>query len=338
MVILCVLKNWLGDVIFSSPAIRTLRMNFPAARIVCLAPERCLDILRANPCVDEAILFDERREHRSLAAKWKLIRRLRSLKPDRVYLFHRSFTRALLMWCTGAKERIGYAANWRRILLTTAVPEPSEKLHAVDYGLQLLQKSGLRVTVDSTYEFHFDRMDLENVKQKVASAGMGSRRLVAIHPGANWPPKRWPADRFRELARAIVARFNVNVVVSGGPDDAALAAGIAANDESGRIVSLAGTMNLKELGALFSLCSLVISSDSGPLHIAGGVGANVLGIFGPTSPALTGPRGRGKNIVIHYVPPGESVPWYGKRFPETGWMEHISVEEIFRAIEREKLL
>lgn len=337
MVIGCVFKNWLGDVIFLSPVLRVLRSNFPAATIVCLAPERCLDLLRTNPCVDRVMLFDERRAQRSIGAKIKLIRELRQLHFDQVYLFHRSFTRALIFFLAAARERIGYATKGRRFLLTTPVSEPEEKMHAVDYGLELLRRYGLRVHTDALYDFHFEKPDLERVKELLLEHQVGTRRLVAINPGANWPPKRWPLEYFEQLAKELVRRYDVQVVVSGSLEDKPLGARIVEGLHDGRIVSLCGETKLRELGALFSLCALVISSDSGPLHIAGGVGTNVLGIFGPTDPALTGPRGRGKNIVLHDVPHGEKVPWYGKHFPGD-WMRRITLDDVLKTIEREKLL
>ncbi len=337
MVIICVLKNWLGDVIFTSPALRTIRMNYPAAQIICLAPKRCSDILRANPNVDEVISFDERSEQKSLSEKWKLILKLRRFKPDQVYLFHRSLTRAFLMFLTGAKERIGYAGK-RGFLLTKAVAEPKERMHAVDYNLELLRRAGFQVTGDALYEFRFDKKDLENAKRIITEAELGHERIIAIHPGANWPPKRWPIEHFRALSLELTRRYRVSVVITGGADDREAAEKIAADASHPNIRSLAGKTSLKELGALFSLCTLMISSDSGPLHIAGGVGTNVLGIFGPTNPALTGPRGRGKNVVIHYVPKGMKSPWFGDEFPQSGWMELITVNEVLQTIERERLL
>ncbi|MBI4388200.1 MAG: lipopolysaccharide heptosyltransferase II [Candidatus Omnitrophica bacterium] len=338
MVIGCILKNWLGDVVFAAPAIRVIRNNFPTAEIICFVPERCVELLQANPYIDCVIPFDERGLHRSLFRKWRLISMLRRLQIDRVYLFHRSFTRALLFYLGGAKERIGYVTKGRGFLLTQPISEPTEKMHAVDSMLELLKRSGLQVTADALYEFYFDKSDLERVKGMIRKEPLGFGRLVALHPGANWVHKRWPWERFRDLAKELVRRHRVNVVITGGSGDREIAEKIVKGASDPRIISLCGATKLRELGALFSLCALVVSSDSGPLHIAGGVGTNVIGIFGPTDPTMTGPRGRGRNIVIHYVPNGERVPWLGKRFPKEGWMGHISTEEVLHTIEREKLL
>ncbi len=338
MVIGCVLKNWLGDVVFSSTAIRVIRNNFPTAKIVCLAPKRCAEILKVNPYIDQVITFDERGEQRGIFAKLKLIGTLRKLKFDQVYLFHRSFTRALIIFLSGAKKRIGYKTKGRGFLLTSAITEPKEKMHSVDLTLELTRRSGLQVTTDALYETYFQKSDLEKAKQLISKKGGGNGRLVAINPGANWPPKRWPVERFVELARELTRTYDVQVGITGGAEDRVLGETIVSNARDPRVFSICGETNLNELAAFFSLCSLAVSSDSGPLHIAGGVGTNVIGIFGPTDPEMTGPRGRGKNIVIHYVPKGEEVPWYGRKFPKSGWLEHISVKEVLQTIAHEKLL
>lgn len=338
MNIAIVLKNWLGDVVFTTPAIRVIRNHFPAARIICIAPARCAEVIRGNPYVDEVIIFDERDSHSGFISKIKFILQLRKLKLDQAYLFHRSFTRALLIWLSGARKRIGYATKGRGFLLTDPISEPAAKLHSVDFNLELVRRSGLNVTTDAVYEFQIQKESLQKAKELVSMAGLGSFRLVAINPGANWPPKRWPLGQFKELAKELIKEYPVGVVITGSQNDQAAGDEIVNFVKDHRVVSFCGRTSLSELAALFSLCSLVISSDSGPLHIAGGAGANVLAIFGPTDPALTGPRGRGRNIVIHHVPDGETVPFYGKFFPKKGWMEHITVDEILSTIKREQLL
>ncbi|MBI1977296.1 MAG: glycosyltransferase family 9 protein, partial [Candidatus Omnitrophica bacterium] len=170
--------------------------------------------------------------------------------------------------------------------------------------------------------------------------GLESTRLVAINPGANWPPKRWPAEYFCELAERLIERYGIQVVLTGSHDDEPVAQLILDSHANSNILSLCGQTTVRQLGALFSMCRLVISNDTGPLHIAAGVGTNVIGLFGPTQPLETGPLGRGKNIMIQYAPEGVELPWIGKQFEEfpSPWMELISVEKVLETIEREKLL
>ena len=337
MIIGCILKNWLGDVVFASAAIRAIKHNHPVSTIICFAPERCADILKVNPYVDRVITFDEKGPQKSLLSKIKFILEIRKLELDQIYIFHRSFTRALIAFLSGAKERIGYGTKGRSFLLTKAFTEPKEKVHSVDYFLNLVRLAGNETPSEGAYEFYFEKQNLDQVRSLLLKRGITSGRLVAIHPGANWEPKRWPLEYFSRLAHELAKQYNLRVAITGGRADLAIAEQIVSKARDARVISLCGEMNLCELGAFFSLCSLMISSDSGPLHIAGGVGTNVLGIFGPTDPAMTGPRGRGKNVVVKHVPDGEKVPWFGKKFPKS-WMEEISVDQVFQTIQREKLL
>ncbi len=331
-------KNWIGDVIFQSPAFQALKDNFPGSKLIAVTHPRCVEVLAVSPFVDEIIAFDDRGADKNPLAKLKLIRQLRKRKVDQIYLFHRSWSRAFIARLSGAKVRAGYNTKGRGFLLSRSVPEPKTPVHSVVYFLDLLRAAGLKLERDYEYSFHFSKEDLDEVKKLLSASAVQTQNLVALNPGANWLPKRWPVEYFRELARRLVQDYSVQVVVTGGKSDERLGSNIVGDSKTSGVVSLCGKTNLRELGALFSLCRLVISNDSGPLHIAAGVGANVLGIFGPTDPKLTGPLGKGKNIVIHYAPEGEHIPWYGKEFPYGRWMEHISVDQVLETIRRENFL
>lgn len=339
MNILVFAKNWLGDVVFETSALRVLKENFPDSHLAVALPPRCVELLAANPHVDELIPFDERAGERSIFAKWRFVQKLRSKKFDRAYLFHRSATRAFLSLLGGAKERIGYGTKGRGFLLTQAVRERTPRAsHDTQYFLDLLRDSGLRVEGDYAYDFFFAPEDFHAVQVKLKECGIYSKHLVAINPGANWEPKRWPAEHFGALAKRLANDYGVQVIVTGSDRDEPLAAKIVEMNQGNSVFSFCGKTTLRELGALFSLCKLVISNDSGPIHIASGVGTNVLGIFGPTDPKRTGPLGKGKNVIIHYVPQGQTVPWYGKQFPYGTWLECLTPEEVFQTIQKEHLL
>ena len=332
-------KNWIGDVVFETPAIHAIKDNFPDARLIAITPKRCAEVLRVNPDIAEVVVFDDRNEDKGVISKWQLIRRLKALKIDQIYLFHRSFSRALIATFAGIRERIGYDTKGRGLLLTRAVREPSDGMHAVQYFLHLLQSTGLRVSGDYQYAFYYSEQDRLKVSSLLEKHRLDPAKLVAINPGANWLPKRWPVECFRQLAHQLVRRYGVQVAITGSKEDETLGEVIMNGDGAhSSIVSLCGKTTLCELGAFFSLCRLLVSNDSGPLHIGAGVGTNVLGIFGPTDPTLTGPLGRGRNVVVHYVPDGARVPWYGKNFPFGNWLEHISVDHVLKTIEREQLL
>lgn len=298
MKILVFTKNWLGDVIFETPALKILKSNYPGARIVCATTPRCEEILKKNTYVNEVVLFDERSTHRSLKAKWQFVKWLRGEKFDQAYILHRSFTRAFLALLGGVKERIGYATKGRRWILTQAVRNDSDDKHHVFYFLDLLKKVGLKVEGDFYYEFYFSEEDDRKAANLLSDKGLNLSQLVALNPGGNRANKRWPVHQFAEAADRLVERYGCSLVITGHTQDDPIASDIIHATKHAKPVSLCGNTRLGDLGAVFSRCKLVISGDSGPLHIAAGVGANVLALFGPTDPKLTGPFGRGKNVVI----------------------------------------
>jgi len=327
----------LGDVLFEVPAMQAVRENFPGARLVVLAPRRCQEVLETVPYLDEVRVFDERESERSFLSKVHFIGWLRRERFDKVYLFHRSFTRALLAWMGGIPERVGYETPKRRRVLTVAVPEPAEPLHQVDYFLVLLKWAGLRVKFGAEYQF-FDRPDDEvKALHLLESRGLQGKAFVAFHIGANWEPKKWPAGHFSRLAQLVWKNFSCPVVLTGASQEERLAEEVLEKGPPASLISLCGKTSLGILGALYRKAAFVVSSDSGPLHIASGVGTPVVALFGPTSPRLTGPRGTGKKVVIQWVPKGYSVPWKGKTVPPEGWMEKISPEAVFGRIQQENL-
>lgn len=337
MKILVFTKNWLGDVLFEVPALQAIRENFPEARIVVVAPPRCREILEAIPFLDEVRTFDERGEERSVRAKLRFIAWLRKEKFDRLFLFHRSFTRALLAFLGVVPERIGYRTAKRSWVLTQAVPPPPRPMHQVDYFLVLLKWAGLRVNFGAEYQFFYRSEDRETADRLLKSEGLSKKKFAAFHIGANWEPKRWPASHFARLADLVSKNFSCPIVLTGGPGDERMAQQIETQSREANLLSLCGKTSLGTLGALYQEAAFVVSSDSGPLHIASGVGTPVVALFGPTCPRLTGPRGPGKKVIIQFVPEGYSIPWKGKELPAGGWMEQITPEAVFQRIQEEAL-
>lgn len=337
MKILIWTKNWLGDVLFEVPALQAIRDNFPEARLSAVAPFRCQEILGAIPFLDEVKFFDERENGRGLFAKARFIAWLRSQKFDKVFLFHRSFTRALLTWLGGIPERIGYETPKRKGVLTRPVPEPRGPLHQVDYFLVLLKWAGLEVRFGAEYQFFLRPDDEAQALQFLKVNGLRDKAFVAFHVGANWGPKRWPAGHFARLADLLTETFSSPVVLTGSAKDGETADQIIQQCGVAHPISLCAKTSLGALGAFFRKAAFVVSSDSGPMHIASGVGTPVVALFGPTSPQMTGPRGIGKKVVLSFVPEGYSIPWKGKNLPPGGWMERIQPEEVLKTIQQENL-
>jgi lipopolysaccharide heptosyltransferase II len=332
--ILIVNVNWIGDVIFSTPFIKAIRDAYPDGYIACLLHPRCAQILEGSPRIDEIIIYDEEGRHKSIIGKLMLISYLRKIRFDTAFILHRSFTKALLTFLAGIKERIGYPTKSRGRLLTRVIGLPEEEVHKVEYFLGLARGCGIEVR-ESSYEFFIRDTDRNSMKEFLKRHGVADEdRLIVLCPGGNWGPKRWPKSNFAKLADMLAAGLNAKIVLSGAEKDSVLAGEIRGMMKSSPVISC-GLTTLKELGALLERADLVVANDSGPMHLAVAMKSNVIALFGPTSPGLTGPYGNGRYRVICKNEECE-VPCYDITCADNRCMSAISVEEVFK--EAEKLI
>ena len=332
--ILIVNVNWIGDVIFSTPFIKAIRDAYPDSYIACLLHPRCVEILKGSPRIDEIIVYDEEGRHKGIIGKLILIFYLRKIHFDTAFILHRSFTKALLTYLAGIKERIGYPTKKRGLLLTRAIGLPEEEVHKVEYFLGLARGSGVKVS-DVSYEFFVPETDRGSVKKFLEVRGVADKdRLIVLCPGGNWGPKRWPKKNFAELADMLAEGLNAKIVLSGAKKDAALVEEIRGMMKNVPVVSC-GQTTLKELGALLERADLVVANDSGPMHLAVAMKSSVIALFGPTSPGLTGPYGEGRYRIIRKDEECE-VPCYDITCTDNRCMSAITVEEVFK--EAEKLI
>lgn len=338
--ILIITKNWLGDVIFEEPFIRALKRRFQGASITCLTNYRCHDILIANPNVDRVICFDDRKKDKSLFSRFKLLLSLRKEKFSYVFILHRSLSRALLMRLAGIPERIGYATKARGFLLTQAVAEPTERIHRVDYFLALLEKSNLYHDSDDArdYVFYTTSEDEAAVEELMAHHGLNEKKFVIVHTGANWEKKRWPVSHWIRLVHFLAERSDYTIVCTGSEIDKERIAFIEEKTNVNNLVSLAGKTTIRELGALCRRAALMISADSGPMHIASGVGTPVVALFGPTDSFVTGPRGQGATHILQHSPHECSIPCYDHSCERIACMQELKPEEVLECIKKNRLL
>jgi heptosyltransferase II len=327
--ILIVSVNWLGDVLFTTPFIKAVREANPEGRIACLIHPRCAEILDPNPRIDELILYDEEGIHRSLAGKIRLISELRKKDFDTTFILHRSFTKALITYLAGIKERIGYATKKRSWLLTLTAEEPPADTHKVEYFLGLARSAGIELKGPPSYEFQVQGEDRKFASDMLRGHGAEEADRVAILcPGGNWDPKRWPKENFASLGDMLAEKIGLKIVISGAAKDAGLADSIA-NMMRAKAVITCGATSLGTLGALFERACLVIANDTGPMHLAVAVGAPTIALFGPTSPAVTGPYGRGNYRVISKHESCD-IPCYDFTCKDNRCMAAIGVDEVLR--------
>jgi len=327
--ILVVNVNWLGDVIFSTPFIRTLKKNYSDSFIASLVVPRCYEILEDNIYLDKIIIYDEKGLHSGIKGKLKLISEIRSYNFDIVYLLHRSMTRTIMCALSGIKERVGYPTKKRFFLLTHKIPYLPKNAHRVKKLLYIAEQMGM-ATDDYDFDFfipEYVQRELDNIliEKKVKL----EKKFIVINPGANWELKRWPVNKFSELAKRIVEDLGMQVIITGAEKDIPLANKVKKKAEK-HLYNLCGYTNLKQLTALLKRSSMVISNDSGPLHISRAVKTPVIGLYGPTSPRITGPIGNGKYRVIVGRANDCQVPCYNNKCKDNRCMDTIKVEEVLQ--------
>jgi len=323
--------NWIGDVLFSTAAIRNIRRNYPDSFIACVIPSRCYPVLKGNPHLDEVIIFDEKDRHKGLMARLNFVTLLRSKKFNTVFLLHRSFSRALICRLAGIDERIGHHTPKRAFLLSKSIPVPKkDSLHRIDYYLDVVEKAGLRVE-DRYLEFFFSEDDKKIVEQFLLKQGIAQDDLIiALNPGGNWLPKRWPQEHWAALADKLIGQLQAKVVFTGSISDIQLVKQITSLMAHKPVVA-SGVFNIKQLAALSKQAKVFITADTGPLHIANAVGARIVAIFGPTSPLITGPY-PATNAIILQEDVGCAIPCYEVRCNDNRCMKAVTPDHVLEAV------
>lgn len=328
--ILIFCPNWIGDVLFSTPVIKAIRHNQPQAHIACAVVPGCRDVLEDNPCLNEIIIYDQDGEHKSLLGKMRFISILRQKEFDEVYILRHSLTRTLITALSKIKVRVGFSQKQNDILLTHSVNLNDKHCHRCEMYLQLCRRMQMEAP-DRNYEFFVRQKDREYINQLLESESVKKDDLfIVLNPGGNWEPKRWPKENFVKLADALIEKYKAKVCISGSEKDLKLAQQIT-EAMSVKPVVACGRTDIKQLGALMERADIVISADSGPLHIASAVGSDVIAIFGPTSPAITGPCGKGRHIIIH-KDVGCRIPCYKPNCQSYKCMKSIEPSDILAAV------
>lgn len=327
--------NWMGDVLFSTPAIRLIRKTYPGSFIAVIVTDRCREVLEGNPNLNEIIIYDEYGRHKGLFGKLKFVGLLHKKRFDKVFLFHRSFTRALITFIAGIPERIGYYTRKRFYLLTTRIKRLNvNKLHRADYYLHIVKTyEAYQADVNFRLDFFIPEDTKISIDSLLHQEGIKDDDfIVVLNSGGNWAQKRWPKENFAVLSNILIRDYDARIILSGAEKDRQLAEEIT--QLSGMdIINLCGRINLKQLAALMQRASLVVSNDSGPLHIASSVGARVIGLFGPTSVLITGPY-KAKNSYIIQEDVGCAIPCYKQGCSDLRCMKAVTVDTIVKEIKK----
>jgi heptosyltransferase-2 len=268
-----------------TPVLRALRRYSPEAEITMIVGSATTASLFANDHrVSDTIVFDRRGEQRSLSTRLRLWRKLRARRYDLVLNFQRSNLNAWFLTS---------AALPCRVLVYHKAK--NRTVHAVVNYLETLDPLDIPGT-DTALELNLDEASRSYARGLFSSEGIDEAPVVALNPGATHAVNRWPTAHFAELADRISEQHAVRVIIVGGPDDVLLADEIVALSRS-KPLSLAGMTSLLQLGAVLEKCSVLVSGDTGPLHMATAVGTKTIALFGAADPARTGPVGSGHTVI-----------------------------------------
>jgi heptosyltransferase-1 len=292
MRLLAVNLNYLGDALFTTPALALLRARFPDARLDVLAGERAAAILQGNPHID-AILV--RPPHGGVGRAAALARALREGRYDAVFLFQTTLSNAALAWSARVPVRVGFAQEGAAPFLTHVVPVRSPGEHVVDAYVRVAgawDGAGTGRTLPaaappSTLSVAVSAEDRAFAERFFEGHEMVPP-VVGLVVGATRPQKRWPEEYFARLADKLWNVAGVSSVLLGGPEEGESAQRILQMAGS-PLVSAVGQTSPKQLAALLAHLGVVVSGDSGPLHIATAMDTPVVALFGSTDPAETGP-------------------------------------------------
>jgi heptosyltransferase II len=311
--------NWLGDAVMTTPALQRLREALPDAHITLLSHEKLADIWQGHPSLNSILAFAPSE------SVWSIARRLREQKFNTALVLPNSPRSALEVWLARIPQRIGYARPWRNWFLTQALPSREngvemhkrsvaeikslindtqhatrntypQNAHQLHEYLNLASALGASITPIAP-ALHVASSELESVAGRFG-LNPEIEPIFGLNPGAEYgPAKRWPSERFVSAAVEIQRHTKCRWLILGGPSDASIAGEIemGIQSELAKIanaampINLAGKTTLRELCILLKLSRVVLTNDSGPMHVAAAVGTPVVVPFGSTSPQLTGP-------------------------------------------------
>jgi heptosyltransferase-2 len=326
--------NWVGDAVMSLPALDALRTRFPRAEIVLVSKPWVSEIYWHHPAVNRQIIYKPNSEHRGPRGFWRLVKELQAERFDAAILLQNAFHAAWMARLARIPVRIGYARDGRSLLLDEAIEPPFAGAcgHQVNYYLQLLFRAGVIDPPQAVEEIRLRLIDPEKhwAAKKLDSLGLnGPRFLIGLHPGASFgPAKRWMPERFAALGDRLMGALNADVIIFGSAQERPLAEQIARTMEHTPTVA-AGETSLRQLLALMARCRLMVTNDSGPMHLAAGLGVPLVAIFGSTDERSTGPVGARVRIVKRQV---ECSPCGLRECPiDFRCLRGVSVEQVFRA-------
>ena len=324
--ILLIRLSSLGDIVLTTPAIRAVRAHFPDAYIAMLVAKQSAEILRENPHLDEIITFDRLAKDKNTGEMLRIIRHLRERKFTLIIDLQRKFRTEMLMYFSGAAERIGKGR-----FCTIRVHEQGNK-HATAHYFDLLHAAGIPAE-DQRLELFLTESEQADAAQRFDTAGVTDAALkVGLFPGAGWKLREWMPERFAAIGDRLVEHFNANVLIFGGQTEAELVQTVA-DLMNAYAIPFAGNLQVRQLAACLEKCDLFLTNDTGPMHIATAVGTPTVSLFGPGNHIRFQPLGTLHQTIRHAVPCSPCKQFTDK-CKDNICMKGIGVDEVWQSVSR----
>src|ERR1041385_8599155 len=317
-------SNWLGDAVMSVPAVRAIKNGRPDVHVTIAAPGKIAAMWKLIPEVDAIIPLPD-------TSLLSVVRLLRQQMPfDVAILFPNSLRVALETWLSGIPQRVGYHGHWRSWLLNQIVRKPRKPGPPEHHSLRFL-----RIARECGAEMSNTELPKQSQTSNLQPShtyGLASKpqMILGLCPGAEYgPAKRWLPERFAEAAAKITAESSAQWVLFGTKNDAAIGEEIAAAIGD-HCVNRIGQTTLQQLIDELRQCRLLLTNDTGTMHLAALLAVPVVPLFGSTEPLLTGPLGDGHVILRHHV---ECSPCFLRKCPiDFRCMKAISADEVANAV------
>ena len=344
MNILIVKLSAIGDVIHTLPALNAIRKQYPDANITWLVEADAADLLTGHEALDRVLVSNRKEWVKGLLSRFwlkqlkeigRFVKTLRDTRYDIVFDFQALIKSGILIWLCRGDRKIGFDrgmehAEQSHLFLNERISPVDMDYHALLRQMTMLRAVGIEAN-EIVYNLPITKNDRARAALLLAQGGIkSSLPVVGINPGAKWETKLWSEQRFAELADRLDREFRFQVVFTGSEADLAMTRRIEALMTC-RAVNLAGKTGLKPLAALYERMSLLISTDTGPMHLGAAVGIPVVALFGPTAPWRTGPFGPEHQVVRA---DRDCSPCFKRTCDTDDCMAQISVADVIEAVEK----
>ena len=344
MNILIVKLSAIGDVIHTLPVLNAVRKCYPDAHITWLVEEAASSLIEGHTALNRVLVSKRKSWIKGITGHsyldnireaFSFIKELRDTKYDLILDFQALLKSGILIRLARGKRKIGFDKGMEHqehsyIFLNERIPPVDMEIHALTRGMMLLEAIGIR-SYDVEYNIYISDQDRKKADDLLLQHEEKEyKTIAAINPVAKWETKLWDKAKFAKLADSLIKQYNVKVVFTGSAEDRNLILDIISKMK-GKAYNLAGMTSLKTLIAVFEKTDFLISTDTGPMHMAAAVGTPVIALFGPTAPWRTGPFGAGHQIIRAGL---ECSPCFKRQCKTIECMKQISVEQVLDGVER----